>query len=56
MNTPEQNEKNLFEMKKMITEIVLVLSITWIVCWFIVDNTFFWFSVLSSVLIFFRDF
>ncbi|MBM7602843.1 hypothetical protein JOC75_000813 [Metabacillus crassostreae] len=50
MNTPKQNEKNLYVMKKWLTEIVLGLSITWVGCWFIIDNTFYWVAVMSSVL------
>ncbi|WP_273128622.1 hypothetical protein [Bacillus weihaiensis] len=50
MNTPEQNEKNLFAMKKIIAEIVLALSIAWIGCWFIIDTAFYSVVLMSSAL------
>lgn len=49
-NTPEEKAKNLFAMKKIMTEIVLALSIAWIALWFIVDTSFYPIYLMGSVL------
>jgi len=51
MNTPEQNKKNVFALKKILTEIFLALSIAWTGCWFMNDSGFYWVALLGSTLI-----
>jgi hypothetical protein len=50
MNTPEQNDKNLFEIKKFIAELLLTLSLAWTGCWFMTDSAFYPVAMLGSVL------
>ncbi|MDQ0230144.1 hypothetical protein J2S19_001396 [Metabacillus malikii] len=50
MNTAEQNEKNLLAMKKIISEVIIALSVAWIGCWFMTNTSLYSISLITSVL------